>query len=430
MQFVRLPQAVLAAGAAAATAGQPVYTRRERTRIAARLRAGLAAGRITGHALQAALAGGGDAGIVRLGDRLARQAKRGATRVRLPASLTIDFDPFFATPSRRYALRAWLRGFVERGVVSSHDIATAVAAGDAAVAALVDSAFQQYAATMLRSVAEAVGEPALADSELPWGIRPGCTLRLSEESIPAVVLYPEDGAGFSISLLDAAPATPLLIAVCDALSAVRFSLINVEWPREILDGHGWFGDNLVSDIRSHASELLAPDGSVTYSDDFLEQMSNEYGFDPRESEEDADAVKRLLRFDATYPAPVRGKRVDPVKRLRALAKTPDGAATGSALPMLARWAALTGTDPSDDKVTASPLDEESGTYLSHVVLADLTGFEARFVNDMADQNMQVGGEGAVALAADDPFDALRLATRDICRITVLDRLLRRLGTAR
>ncbi|AGG89046.1 MULTISPECIES: hypothetical protein [Pseudomonadota] len=439
IRFVHLPTSALATVGAMAHAAVPRMEPLARSRVAAAMRTAVLAGRLRPSAVLAALGGGpdgADAPVIALAERRARQqVRRLGPRPSLPDDLRCPFDPRFESQGKRQDMRLWLRRLVQAGALTGDDVHGALRDGGAAVADLITRWIDGELQRQLAALLGAVGVQASADElRMKWHIYPACAVLDREDpDRPAgtLVLVPDDEpAGFSLLRLGDTSAVAGFEPVLDALHFLHLSFLALVWPNDLTCSD--FPDMFLEATGGYAAELVADDGEVTLSQDFLDHLSEEFDYEVDDPER-RDALTRLLRVQ--HHARTRVRAASSVEQAESLLEQMAEAAPRDAGPLRAMRRLLTLSQPTradrlaSQKTELHALDEEAQLVLTHVISADLSGFEDAVIEDWSDLNMQVGAEGAFTVSHRDPMLALRLAVSDVCRITVLDLLLSRYVSA-
>ncbi|MEY2117289.1 hypothetical protein [Rhodanobacter sp. FW106-PBR-R2A-1-13] len=442
IRFAHLPQSVLRSAQQLTMAALPTLRPMERAMVAARLRKAVTGGHLRPDAITRVLGdgpSGRDAGVLALGRMLGRRARRRVSaQPALPAGLRSPFDPRFDAPAMRGDLALWLRLLLRERVLVADDVRAALASGGGAAAAAIRRGCEDLRDAELKRLLAHVGVDATdAESVGTWRVMPACVVMgglVDEGPAGTVIAWPDDDpCGFTALNLGDVSAVPHFEAVCDALRFMALQLVSVVMPAE-LTTEGVYGGMMFEEISTYAAELVAKDGNVTLTDDFLEHMANEYGLDTDDPAK-LDELRRLLRLrhhESTRPRPIR-TAADAIAALDRLADDCTAAPARAALRALAQLIRTCRPTARSRALAAgmevNALSEECGTPLMHVVGADLSGFELSALDEMSDMNMQVGTDGAAAVRHEAPMEALRLAVSDACRICVLDLLLTRYVSA-
>lgn len=438
LRSAHLPSAIVAAAGKQSTDALPAYSTFTRARIAAQLRAGLRGGSVKPSDVLRAL-GNGPAGadryVVALGRRLDRR-RRGAPAQRiphLPKPLRAPVDPRFDGHDMRSLIAAWLRAFAVAGDATAIDLADTVRQGATAGAETIRRLVGDRLRRTMARHAYAAGREGVSGLDPEWMVIPrlfatGLEDHASASAAP-VLMEPESWTGMGVSTLEASEHTPGFIELCSVLMGLRLSVLGAILPTELAT-EGAAGGMLFEDLAAYAPGVRLSDASIVLPEGMREHLDMEYGFDVGAPEQ----LARLRRWYAlhervssgnTFPSLARGRSSDTAavaKALRALALRYPRAT--EPLRCMAAWVRFAFRKKSPPAAVSS-LDEDGWLTGVHIFSADLTGFEDGVIQDMADSNANCGASGVLEVSAPGGglLDALDVALSDVCRITVLTRLL-------
>lgn len=433
IQFAQTPAAVLNDSATMASASVPRYSPLMRARIASRLRALVAGGRVRATDVREAFrlgVQGSDSAIVRVGETLVQRQLARLQVHRVPiARLKTLRSPEYDSKENRDELRQWLIPMVRGGHVAPERIASSVRADGNKMAQLLRDGVTQMRASVLEAMCDRIGLPA-ADRprDFAWAVGPNFHAKpLDGDKAPGqITLYPDQRNvfGFTLTWLDATDQTPGLLSLCAALAQAPLRVIQLCLPHE-LASEGFAGGMFYEEVEAFARRMDFKNGRPVLTEDFEDQLSAEFGISMDGEEGQREKILRLLTFKHEQARLIpKVKSVAQAQTL--LVRTASGASRkgGAVLKRIA--ALLAELDPGAHKrlnLEVSALDDESMSYAMHAVHADLSGYEHSAISDMHECNGNVGACGGILIRGDDRYATLGLALREVCFITLLDHLL-------
>ena len=429
IQFAHLSSGVLTASANQATDALPLYTPRNRARIAARLRTAVESGHLKSSDVTLALAQPleADHAVAALGARLQKRFRamsRG--RPSLPVDLIPPFDPVYESDEMRRVLKVWGNALLDMGAIKADTIRSAVHAGGRALAEAITSSCSTYAKRSLADLYTACGVTQSTNDRPIWIAIPAW-LELIEPAaaIEAVLSLPNDYS-FTATMTTLTEKDAGAMLLFGALSTLRLRTLTLVTPEE-LGSEGLVGSTFFADIESYVGDCVQPDGTVVLTDDFLEHMNQEYGIE-RSDEVGLARLKKMLSFiarkDEVIPSFKSAQAA--IKSLRQYASTLDNAAASAALLGVASLISLNekaAQHSLKDAVSVETMDEEAYVSGMHILTADLTGYEESTLDDLHEMNMQVGSQGGVFVQSTSAAASLSLAVREASVITVLSTLI-------
>jgi len=427
-----------------ATGSLALYSRPSRAHIAAALRWQVRGGLVAAREVRSIFAAGiaGTDGQVRdLGSTLVDRAR--ARMGELPrltkASTRCPFNPKYDDPQVRNGIVYWGAALMRAGAISWAGLARALARGGANPTMALRGAGEAYANRVLNDMFARYGCAPRAKTfrEPFWQVLPAILYGITGDDAPAVVMATGPAAGncsFTLSSLDIDMDHADAPLLCALLSKWPSHALTVLAPHEFV-GDGYLGNGQFwDDVGSYGKELLDAHGNVALTDDFLEHMEMEYGYE-RESEEDRDTLERCVRFLAKRKARMTDfKSRDAVgKAFRRHLKQHTGEPTKALLSSLLRLNEEVSERLAGARTlsTVEAMCEEGYGSGLHIVKANFCGIEDRILDEHERMTWETGSDGTIGITPTnaDPWKVFELCVIEACAITVMSYLISQFNEA-
>lgn len=444
LKSAHLTADVLQGAQGMATGSLALYSHPTRANIAAALRRQVREGLVPARDVRRIFAAGiaGTDGQVReLGKQLASNAHGRLSELpRLTkASTRSPFNPKYDDPQVRTGIAYWGSAFVRAGAISPGSLGRALSRGGANPTLALRGAGEAYGKRVLSDMFARYGcEPRTKVYREPfWQVLPAILYGMVGDDAPAVVMAAGPASGncsFTMSSLDFDmdhADAPLLCALISKWPCHALTLLA---PHEFV-GDGYLGNGQFwEDVDSYRTELLDKRGNVTLTDDFLEHMQMEYGYD-REMAEDRETLERCVRFVAKRKARMTDykSRHAVGKALRRHLKSHRNDPAKVVLDSLLRLSEEVSGQLVDVRAlsTVEPLCEEGYGSGLHIVKANFCGIEDRILDEHERMTWETGSDGSIGVTPTDaePWKVFELCVVEACAITVMSYLITQFNEA-